>query len=384
MGDKVKRIVTLCLLLICAFVYFGKPLFVSSRGQTRGKNPLSKWRPTQDYSGIGYVGSAACAQCHVKKASTQSSTPMAHAAQSPANCEILKSRAPLTFNNGSYTYRITHDGKRAVYTVSDGASTIAEPVAFCFGQGVAGQTYIFQHNGAYYESRVSYFQMSRGLDITILHSRAVPASLEDALGRPLSREAAQGCFSCHTTATVGDSRQRLERASPGISCEACHGPGEKHVVAMKSGNVNDPQIFNPANLDALDLSQEYCGACHQSFDTVMSLEGQGGVANIRFQPYRIFNSRGHLLNDRRMSCVACHDPHDQLQHDDAFYDKKCLACHLSSSKEPKTQARSAPFCPVSTKQCSTCHMPKVDLPEMHHKFTDHWIRIVKAGERVPK
>jgi hypothetical protein len=29
-------------------------------------------------------------------------------------------------------------------------------------------------------------------------------------------------------------------------------------------------------------------------------------------------------------------------------------------------------------------MPKVDLPEMHYKFTDHWIRIVKPGETVPR
>jgi hypothetical protein len=29
-------------------------------------------------------------------------------------------------------------------------------------------------------------------------------------------------------------------------------------------------------------------------------------------------------------------------------------------------------------------MPKVDLPEMHFKFTDHWIRIVKPGEATPR
>jgi hypothetical protein len=358
---------------MCAFVYFGEPLFISGRGQVR-----------RDKSGVGYAGAAACAQCHARESRAQSSTPMAHAAEATADCEVLKAHAPLSFTNGPYTYRIAREGDRAVYTVGDGVRAISEPVLFCFGQGVAGQTYIFQHDGAFYESRVSYFQTSRALDITILHPRAVPSSLEDALGRPMSREAAQGCFNCHTTAAAGDTGRRLELASPGVSCEACHGPGEKHVAAARSKKLNDLQIFNPADLGALEQSQEFCGACHQSFDTVMSLDGQGGAGNIRFQPYRIFNSRGHLTDDRRMSCVACHDPHDQLRHDAAYYEAKCLACHLSSAREPKTRARAAPACPVSTKQCATCHMPKVELPEMHFKFTDHWIRVVKPGEVVPR
>ncbi|PYS79672.1 MAG: hypothetical protein DMF67_07660 [Acidobacteria bacterium] len=384
MGDRVKRTLTLSFLLACALLYLGESLLISGQGQTRGNTSLSRWRPARDLNGVGYVGASACAECHAKEARTQLTTPMGHASERAADCEVLKTRAPLTFRNGPYTYRITRDGDRSIYTVGDGAATISEPVLFCFGQGVAGQTYIFRHGGAFYESRVSYFQALQNLDITILHPRAVPSSLEDALGRPMSQEATQGCFSCHTTPATGGPRPQLERAAPGVSCEACHGPGERHVAAARAKNLKDPQIFNPASLDALELSQEFCGACHQSFDTVMSLAGQGGAGNIRFQPYRIFNSRGHLVNDRRLSCVACHDPHEQLQHDEAYYDSKCLACHLSSAKEPKTEARAAPACPVSAKQCATCHMPKVELPEMHYKFTDHWIRVVRPGEAVPR
>ncbi|HEX3557668.1 MAG TPA: multiheme c-type cytochrome [Pyrinomonadaceae bacterium] len=384
MGDKVKRTFALSLLLPCVLVYLAGSLLINGRGQAQGGNTLSRWRPTRDFSGVAYVGADACAVCHAKEARTQASTPMGHAAERGAECEVLKSRAPLTFRNGPYTYKITREGDHVTYTVGDGSSTISEPLLFCFGEGVAGQTYIFRHGGVFYESRVSYFPSLQNLDITILHPRSVPTSLEDALGRPMSEEAARGCFSCHTTAVFGGTRFQTERAAPGVSCEACHGPGERHVAAARAKNLKDPQIFNPTDLDAIELSQEFCGACHQGFDTVMSLAGQGGAANIRFQPYRIFNSRGHLLNDKRMSCTACHDPHDQLQHDEAFYDTKCLACHLSNSREPKTEMRSAPACPVSTKQCASCHMPKVELPEMHYKFTDHWIRVVRPGEPVPR
>ena len=42
-----------------------------------------------------------------------------------------------------------------------------------------------------------------------------------------------------------------------------------------------------------------------------------------------------------------------------------------------------PACPVGTKSCSTCHMPKTELPGAHIDFTDHRIRIVRKGEPFP-
>jgi ssDNA-binding Zn-finger/Zn-ribbon topoisomerase 1 len=385
MRDASKKIPALCLVLIAAFVYFAVAGRTRSLSQTRAGGDLSKWRPTRDNSGVGYVGGAVCAQCHAKESATQGSTPMGRASERGADCGILKTRAPLTFTNGPYTYRITREGNASRYTVSDGKSELSEPVLFCFGHGEAAQTYVLRHDGTFYESRVSYYSGLGALDVTIKHPRAIPSSLEDALGRPMTDEAARGCFACHTTgAAVAPGHFEPERLSPGVSCEACHGPGERHVAAARAKNLRDPFIYNPSELDALDLSQEFCAACHQSFDTVMALEGQGGAANIRFQPYRIFNSRAHLLDDRRMSCTACHDPHGPLERDEAFYDSKCAACHLTTAKKQRTRERNAPACPVAAHGCATCHMPKIELPGMHYKFTDHWIRIVKQGAPVPR
>jgi hypothetical protein len=140
------------------------------------------------------------------------------------------------------------------------------------------------------------------------------------------------------------------------------------------------QIFNPATLDGDELTQEFCGACHRGFEQVLNLPGQDGINNIRYQPYRIFNSPGHK-GDERISCVACHNPHDGLEHDVLFYDSKCLACHRVSGAA-KTSVRPAPPCPVSNTRCVVCHMQKIDLPGAHATFTDHWIRVVK-DQRVP-
>ncbi|HEX8500080.1 MAG TPA: multiheme c-type cytochrome [Pyrinomonadaceae bacterium] len=383
MRDGIKKALVLATLLACAAAYLAGPVLREAWGQARAGSPLARWRPGgRDNSGVRYVGSETCAGCHTQQAA-QASTPMGRAAQAAPDCDILKTRPRMSFRQGRYTYQITREGAGSVYTVSDGVSQLSEPVLFCFGQGAAGQTYIFRHRGLYFESRVSYFRSLDGLDVTIEHPRAEPASLEDALGRPMTAEAARGCFACHTTAAAGEAGLRPERVAAGVSCEACHGPGERHLAAVRAKETKSLHIYNPAGLDGLELSQEFCGACHQSFETVMGLDAQGGAANVRFQPYRIFNSRGHLTEDRRMSCVACHDPHGPLERDPAKYDANCLSCHLSAPKEPKTHARAA-ACPVETKRCVTCHMPKVDLPSMHFKFTDHWLRIARPGQPAPR
>jgi hypothetical protein len=382
MADSIKKIVALGLLAICAVVSAGSPR--APLAQSPANNPLPNWWPTRDYSGLNYAGSGACAKCHEREASTQSAAPMAHALEAAGDCRILIAHPRLTFRNGPYTYEIKRQGDRSIYTVSNGAESISVPVLYCFGQGASGQTYVFQHNNVFYESRVSYYRELQGLNITTLHSRAVPASLEAALGRPMSPEAARGCFSCHSTGAVRGGELRLDRLAPGVTCEACHGPGENHIAAVRSKDPKDLQIFNPARLDAFDQMQEFCGACHQSFDAVMLLPDQGGINNVRFQPYRMFKSRGHFINDHRISCTACHDPHDKSRHEAEYYDSKCFACHVSDRKEARTEARMAGACPVGKRECVTCHMPKVEVPDMHFKFTDHWIRIVKPGSPVPR
>ena len=35
----------------------------------------------------------------------------------------------------------------------------------------------------------------------------------------------------------------------------------------------------------------------------------------------------------------------------------------------------------STKDCTTCHMPKYEVPGTHTQFTDHWIHVVRSDMR---
>ena len=377
-------------LVICAAVGLSKTRSHGNQGGEEIPAPTASWRPRKEVKGARFVGSKACTECHQKISALQHNSLMAKALSLSASGQILISHKELTFRNDPYTYRIVRNGDRSLYTVTDGTKTISEPILYCFGQGKAGQTYVFQHNGSFYESRVSFFNEIQGLDYTIGSSMAAPRTLEEAVGHALSSDDARNCFSCHATGAVSNNRLRLDLAMSGVGCEACHGPGERHILAMNSRRYEETYIFNPARLDADELTQEFCGACHRSVDEVSRMPNLGGgVHNVRFQPYRLFNSPGHDPTDSRLSCTACHDPHDNPSNDTALYDAKCFACHRSgpsnrqtSSRDIAAGERTAKPCPVSKQQCVTCHMPKVEIGA-HFKFTDHRIRIVRPGDTYP-
>ena len=123
---------------------------------------------------------------------------------------------------------------------------------------------------------------TRGLDFTIGHRPNVPASLEDALGRAIAGDEPQQCFGCHSTGAVEGMQLKLDQLKPGIGCEACHGPGEKHLVAMKANNLDEPQIFNPRGLGGSELSQSFCGTCHTSFEQAMLLPASRALTTSGF------------------------------------------------------------------------------------------------------
>ncbi|MGH9762210.1 MAG: multiheme c-type cytochrome, partial [Blastocatellia bacterium] len=295
--------------------------------------------------------------------------------------EILRIRPHLTFREGPYSYRIDTTAGRAVFTVTDGTKTISEPVKWAFGLGVAGQTYLFTHDGRYIEGRVSYYSENKGLDVTVGHPQDVPRSIEDALGRWVGVDEARACFGCHTTRAVTATSLDVDRAVPGVTCEACHGPGGEHIASMKAGNLKQEHIFNPGALNTEDLSN-FCGACHRTWEQV-GMMGLRGVGNVRFQPYRLTNSKCYDTDDKRISCVACHDPHEDVKREPSFYDSKCTACHTQKQKSGTEATRAAVICPVAKEKCTTCHMPKYDLPGGHYTFTDHDIRIVRPGDPYP-
>ncbi|HZU29443.1 MAG TPA: multiheme c-type cytochrome [Bryobacteraceae bacterium] len=323
-----------------------------------------------------------CASCHKQQAESQPRTPMGHALELPGQCSILQKHPHMTFREGAYRYDLTTEGGHTTYTVTDGAKTVTLPIGWALGLGAAGQTYIYEKDGRYYESRVSWFDAIDGLDITIGATRITPRNIDEAAGRLLPVPDAQECFQCHSTGAVVDGHLQTAALTPGVQCRRCHDQAEQHLEGMRAGNTS----IIPPRLGKLSAEQmsNFCGQCHRTWERV-AMQGPRGVANVRFQPYRLANSKCFDGTDPRISCIACHDPHQDVVRDAAAYDSKCLACHQSKSAAAADEAakRTAPACPVSQARCVTCHMPKLDLPGGHAKFTDHQIRVVRNNEPYP-
>jgi hypothetical protein len=292
----------------------------------------------------------------------------------PVECAILKDHPVLTFRDGAYSYRIERHGNVSVYSVTDGKQTVAASIGWAFGLGNAGQTYVFEKDGTLYESRVSYYRAINGLDLTIGATNLKPGNILDAAGRPVSRDSDSRCFGCHATNAVKQGKIDLENLIPGVQCERCHGSAENHLAAVKTGSTQNAAMKSLRTMSAEDTSN-FCGQCHRTWEEIAS-SGVLGIANIRFQPYRLTSSKCYDSDDQRIACTACHDPHVELNRSDASYDSRCRACHAGGKP-------SAKVCKVAKENCVSCHMPKLEMPGSHYKFTDHNIRIVRANAPYP-
>lgn len=305
---------------------------------------------------------------------------MRNAASLPADSQILKKHPELPFSDEKYTYLLSRRAGETLQSVKSSTDTTSLPVGWAFGVGEVSQTYVSVRDHKYLESRLSYFTTLSGLGITPGHSSEAPASAEGAVGDVVDDETMRRCFGCHSTASTVDGIFDPQHATLGVTCEACHGPGLKHVATMKGaqGKQDSTNILNPKGMSPVD-SVDFCGACHRTpFDVAIYMQSDLGVASVRFQPYRLERSLcWGVQGDPRITCIACHDPHKPLERSANAYDSACLQCHAASGSA--TSQESAPACKVATKDCTSCHMPKVEIPAVHATFTDHFIRIVRPN-----
>ena len=303
---------------------------------------------------------------------------MAHALELPPRQTTLESHPLLRFRKGAYQWTVERHGDAGTYTVSDGTNEIRIPIRYAFG--VHSTTFVLDYQGRLYESMVTYYAPIEGLDITLGDEVITPHNLEQAMGRRIDNAEAMACFNCHGSAPAAEGRPVLDSLTAGVNCGHCHQDAETHLRDIVRGiAASIPERLG--NKPAEDMS-DFCGACHRSWQTAVAL-GVWGPRNVRFQPYRLALSRCFDGSDKRIRCTACHDPHQQLVKDSASYDKNCLACHAAGPQPAVAGKDTAKPCPVSAKDCVTCHMPRVTLPGSHQAFTDHFIRVVRPGEAYP-
>jgi len=298
-----------------------------------------------------------CATCHPVEAKSQASTAMKRALTPARDSAILKANPNLQYRSGNYRWSITREAGEPVYSVTDGSRRVSAKLQWAFGVGTMGQTYVYEQNGALYESTLSYYTLTKSLDFTPGHLDLPRRNIDEAAGRLIDSAEVRRCFNCH-------ANNATEPVTTGVQCEHCHAGAATHAASHS-------KMIRLSQATAEEISN-LCGACHRTWEDI-AVNGPKSVQNIRFQPYRLANSKCYDAADRRISCTACHDPHAATIRQSTSYDAKCLNCHAQGK-----------VCRVGRQDCVTCHMPKTEIPGIHFAFTDHWIRVTHAGEPYPQ
>ena len=256
------------------------------------------------------------------------------------------------------------------------------------------------------------------------------------------------CIVCHSTGGVpgldeaGQLKTRV--AELGISCEACHGPGARHVAFQRERDpvpgtpptrdpsVVDDTIVNPRRLDH-DRASQVCGQCHGVFinreESGMEYARKGVLyrpggdvhatriylqhpvpgdpaskwADLRRNP-DFFAERwwpdGTILAGGReytamrasacfqkgqMSCLDCHsmhdsDPDDQLKPEGQGV-AACVACHQEPRYTTEITRHTHHAAGSSGSDCRNCHMPHTTYA-LFKGIRSHQITSPDAGPSV--
>jgi hypothetical protein len=280
--------------------------------------------------GASYVGGAACRSCHPDIAELdrlhghgQALKPVFGAApRFPAGAGVPITPLGLTFMDVSYLLGgYIHN---AFYIDIDG---------FVLTDGVLGT-----------ESQYVLALPAIGRDAGL--AEYLP---EVAEPKPFGFE----CIRCHTTGPQPftperplnqDNRPGIQGTwvEAGVQCEACHGPGSRHVN-------------NPAARDLyVNSSVELCQQCHLSGDDVTRVEVANGFIKSNTQAAELRASGGHSDFD----CGFCHDPHASSRYDRTRGIRNdCTVCHGDVNLAAHAGAVFTRGDYVEVVTCESCHMP---------------------------
>ena len=239
---------------------------------TTESEPYLKHRPVE-VSADGYVGSNACRQCHPHNHATwhasyhRTMTQLATAETAVGDFDNVEITTP--HDNATYRLWKKENGLYANFPNPGGIQD--RPLVMSTGS----------HHMQIYWFPLGNSRLLGQLPIVYLKddSRWVPRAatfLQPPEGAKTSIEPGRWnstCVKCHAThgrVRTIEKGADTQVAEFGISCEACHGPGEQHIAIQSGGGglselsrdpmTRDP-IVNPASLTH-QRSTQVCGRCH--------------------------------------------------------------------------------------------------------------------------
>jgi hypothetical protein len=363
---------------------------------------------------VDYVDDEVCQNCHPSEYQTFKKTGMGRSASIPSPDNLGELATPVSIRrkklNRSYSV-YSHNGKM-FHEESErdarGQLVFSETheIAYTIGAGDVGKSYLVAQGDALFVSPISYYSRIRGWDLS--------PGYNERIFRGFTRRVVDLCVDCHTGLPLLAPATHNRFQQPpfrflSVGCERCHGPGALHVEerkrnAPRKGPV-DFSIVNPERLGP-EVRDDVCAQCHFSgdarvlqpgknyldfrpgtplgdvvdiFSVAPAIKGTRFIALDQFEQLKM--SRCWASSKGRLGCITCHNPHVQLQGDQAadYFRERCLSCHAGESCRAPKAGRQATSPPDN---CIFCHMPQRKMENISHSsLTDH--RILRIPSETP-
>jgi Flp pilus assembly protein TadD len=389
---------------------------------------LAGARAAADDAPATFVGGQVCAGCHAAEAASWRGSDH-DKAMAPATADtVLGNFADAAFTYGGVTstfYR--KDGKFMVRTDGPDGALQEYEIAYTFGVRPLQQYLVafpggrYQALGIAWDSRPAAEGGQRWFHL--YPNQSVKAG--DRLHwTGLDQTWNYVCADCHSTNLqrnfdLSTNSYRTTWSEINVSCEACHGPGSRHVAWAKPGTAyhDDPRkgllvalrdsgpghwALDPAVGTAMrtaarqsDAQLEACGFCHARRHELTPTFGYGHPLLDSAVPSLlqagIYHADGQILEEdyeygsfqqSRMfrmgvTCSDCHDPHSLKLR--AAGNRVCAQCHLPAKFDAVQHTHHTEG--TAGAACVSCHMPARTYMVVDAR-RDHAIRIPRPDLSV--
>ena len=402
-----------CLIYLLLAALIPQPGWPETLAETPADTTWPKRVLGQGTNGVPFVDNRACQPCHAQAFADWQGSHHDQAMQPATEATVLGD-----FNNAQFTHQgvttrfLTRDGKFIVHTEGPDGQMADFDVHYTFGVDPL-QQYLISFPGGRLQSLSIVWDVQKKRWFHLYPDETVKPG--DALHwTGLYQNWNTMCAECHSTNLnkhydPDTKTYQTTWSEINVSCQACHGPGGRHVdwanrEATKPQDQSQPSdsdlvkglVVDFAKLDGPGQVAQ-CARCHSRRRRVSVHDQHGRALFDDFvpEPLRagLYHADGQILDEvyvygsyvqskmyrAGVRCTDCHQPH--TLHLRAEGNALCVQCHQSQpDKRFSTLAAKAydtpdhHFHPSSSTgaQCVNCHMPdktymRID-PRRDHSF----------------
>ena len=386
-------------------------------------------------SAAKYVGVEVCAGCHQTEVERWKKSHHAVAMEKATQATVLGDFSGVSVENFGVVSTFSRVGDKFIVRTDGPDGKLHDyEIAYTFGIDPLQQYLIgfpdgrYQMLGLAWDTRPKAQGGQRWFHL-YPDEKLQPGSLLHWTGRDQTWN--YQCADCHTTDlkknfNLSTNTYATTWASLGVTCEACHGPGSRHVAWAKTGSIHAPSDKSGSSdkarmgleawLKATDSGQwkmnpatgtarrteplastqiDACAPCHSRrkllanglapdtpfLDTALPALLEPGLYHADGQiDGEVFEYDSFLQSSMHKAgvvCSNCHEPHAAKLR--AEGNALCAQCHLPEKFDVTAHHKHSPG--SAGAQCVNCHMPTKTYMVVHDR-RDHSIRVPRPDLSV--